>query len=204
MADLRSRAERLRYWISHPRFAFGAASVKVYFFAHPGYPRIARDCIGHLEKAVSPSWECFEWGSGHSTIFFAKRTKHVVSIEPDKSWYDRVVEWARAAKLTNLDLRHVPVSDPSEPRSKESVAYSDSILAFPDESFDCIFVDGVLRNECMANAPRKLKPGGIAILDDSQRGYDTSPFGNWPQKTFTDFNKNTTIWTKPRNDKEEA
>lgn len=147
---------------------------------------------------MSTSWNCFEWGSGHSTIFFAKRAKFVVSIEPDKQWYDRVAGWARTAGITNLDLRFIPLVRPPEIRSEENLAYPDSILEFPDESFDCILVDGTLRNECIANTPRKLKPGGIAILDDSERNYDESPFGDWPKRIIAGINKNTTVWTKPK------
>lgn len=197
MVDVLFLAGRLRYWILHPRFTANILA-RTYYYTHPEHPWLTWECNELLDKVVSSNWNCFEWGSGRSTIFFAKRAKSIVSIEHDRRWCDRVSGWASAAGLTNLDLRFVPFVHSSEIRSKEDMAYPESILEFPDSFFDCILIDGILRNECIRNTPRKLKPEGIAILDDSGRNYDESPFGEWPRRITADGAKSTTVWTKPR------
>lgn len=100
----------------------------------------------------------------------------------------------------NVDLRFLPLTDPPGIRSKGNLVYPDTILEFPDESFDCVLIEGWLRNECIARTPRKLRPGGIAILDNSQCSHDESPFSCWARRDTSNGVTNTTIWTKPADD----
>lgn len=195
--DIRFLVTRGKYWILRPRFAMDSISARMYYYGHPDYPWVTRECIEILQSLGMREWDCFEWGSGRSTIYFAKRAKSVVSVESDMRWLEWVANQAKSKGLTNVNLKFVPLIDPPEIRSKANMVYPDSILEFPDESFDCVLIDGWFRNECLARTPRKLRPGGIAILDNSQCNHNESPFASWSRRDTSNGVTSTTIWTKP-------
>lgn len=81
-----------------------------------------------------------------------------------------------------------------------------SIDAFPDRSFDLIFVDGRARSSCIFHARNKVKPGRFLMLDNSERNYYS--FGkelliDWERKDFFGpgpygrYFWQTTIWRRP-------
>src|SRR4051812_40445225 len=53
-------------------------------------PWFSYAAIDFLETFLRPHMTVCEYGSGGSTIFFAKRTKSVVSIESDPKWHELV------------------------------------------------------------------------------------------------------------------
>lgn len=94
----------------------------------------------------------FEFGSGNSTIFWAKRCRKAISIEDNQEWYDKM-----SPRLsTNVEYRLL----------EERLAYTQSISAYP-EGFDIIIVDGNHRFDCAVEALKKLNSDGIIILDNS-------------------------------------
>jgi hypothetical protein len=61
--------------------------------------------IAFLETLDVSDLNVLEWGSGHSTLWWASRAATVLSIEHDQSWYDRV---RRDLKhMTTVELRLV-------------------------------------------------------------------------------------------------
>jgi hypothetical protein len=121
----------------------------------------------------------FEWGSGGSTLFFARRVARVVSIEYDAGWCEAVAQRLRAHALANAELRHVPPErgdDGALYRSSDPGfagmsfrRYVHGVLDYPDRAFDVILVDGRARFGCLVTALPKLKDDGVLILDDSER-----------------------------------
>jgi predicted O-methyltransferase YrrM len=103
-------------------------------------------------------WTMFEWGAGGSTIWFAERVKKLISIEHDSAWFDSVRVVLKNRNLVNVDLFLIP---------KDSPEYWNSILNCGE--FDCILVDGRNRVNCGRNAVKRLKVGGVLILDDAER-----------------------------------
>lgn len=101
----------------------------------------------------------FEYGSGNSTLFWAARARKVVSIENDRTWFDKI----RTQAPSNVEyiLRD------------EEAAYLDAIDAYP-HSFDIIVIDGSYRFECAKKALCKLSKGGFIILDNSDWMEDTT------------------------------
>jgi hypothetical protein len=133
-----------------------------------------------LESYLKPDMSVFEYGSGGSTLFFAKRVKSVVSVEHDSSWYDRISMEMEKQKISNcrLVLREPEKgAQPGQPYTstrKGNEGYSferyvNAIGEYPDASFDFVLVDGRARMSCISNAVRKVKIGGYLMLDDSQR-----------------------------------
>ncbi len=97
----------------------------------------------------------FEYGCANSSLFWAARAKKVVSIEDNPTWY---AKWEKEFHEENLDVRW----------RDEGEIYENAIFE-NDESYDVIVVDGKRRAECALAATKKLAPGGIIILDDSDR-----------------------------------
>lgn len=128
-----------------------------------------------LQAYVKPEMQVFEWGSGGSTLFFAKRARSVITIEHDLNWFkvlhDQVKEYS------NLEYRHIPADAANEgdgsyySASARATfkAYVMAIEAYPDHSFDIVAVDGRARPSCVQHAVPKVRPGGILILDNSER-----------------------------------
>ena len=97
----------------------------------------------------------FEFGCGYSSLFWAERAAKVISIEDNPQWF---AKWQREFQHPKLDIRW----------RDEGEIYEKAI--FEDGGrYDVIVVDGKRRAECAAAAVQKLAPGGMIILDDSDR-----------------------------------
>lgn len=121
---------------------------------------------GFLDKQMSVC----EFGSGGSTLFFARRVKSVVSIEDNPRWYELVSRRLDEKSVRNVRLRLYPF-DFKNPVGFENSAY---LNALPNEKFDVIVVDGSeewhqVRPVCFERAERHIKEGGIIVVDDSWR-----------------------------------
>lgn len=106
----------------------------------------------HLNKSLS----VFEWGSGNSTMFWAKYVKEVVSTEHDRQWYNKMSNMVP----DNVSLNYCELEYGGE--------YCKAILS-EDNMFDIILVDGRDRVRCIKNAVKRLKEDGVLILDNSER-----------------------------------
>jgi len=178
-------------------------------------PWLAQGATIFLDQYLTKEMRVLEYGSGYSTIYFANRVDSVVSFEHYKEWYDRISKEFAALKLTNIDYQFVPPNDPatfSEERfrtahpelkgfelSRRFSDYFEGINSYPDESFDLILIDGRARVETFFNAFPKLKKGGLAILDNSERDrYDPihEKMKDCKKQSFTTGLTDTVIWVK--------
>ena len=132
-----------------------------------GIPWIIPDSLEALEAVIDPEWRVFEWGSGGSTTYWARKCANVISIEHNTEWILRTIDI-----LTRLDCERAKV-DLKLVRRDANVntfhVYADAILEYPDNSFDLVFVDGEAscRDWCITNALPKIKSGGYLLLDNS-------------------------------------
>jgi precorrin-6B methylase 2 len=111
-----------------------------------------------------------EYGSGGSTVFFARRAKSVYSIEDNPKWYEWVTRRLKENSISNATLK-LCTFDFKNPVGFEKSEY---LQAMPDDKFDIIVVDGSeewtqVRPICFQKAEAHIKPGGILIVDDSWR-----------------------------------
>ena len=118
---------------------------------HP-LPWYTYPCIQTLESRLSPTSRVFEWGSGHSTLWFAQRVREIVTVEHDLRW---VSELRRRAPAGARFIHHTAPQ-----------AYAGEILHH--EPFDLIVVDGRYRPLCGRVAAAALTTGGVILWDDSQ------------------------------------
>jgi hypothetical protein len=109
-----------------------------------------------LETKIRPEDEVFEFGAGHSTLWFCERVQHVVSVDHDVSWVARLQpKLGSNANLLVENRDH----------------YVDAIarIDLPTRAFDIIVIDGLARSACARRAPDHLKPSGLIIFDNSDR-----------------------------------
>lgn len=133
-------------------------------------PWFSYAAIDFLDGFVQPYMSVFEYGSGGSTLFFARRAKRVVSVEDNSKWHQWVTRRLQQQGLSNATLKLC------EFNFKDPVGFerSDYLQAIPEEKFDVIVVDGSeewtqVRPICFQKAERHIKQGGIIVVDDSWR-----------------------------------
>jgi hypothetical protein len=164
------------------------ASLALPASVRPTVPWLTFGAIDYLAALDLAGRRVFEYGSGASTRYWLRRGVDLVSVEHDPGWYGQV----RAALPPGaaVDFRLAPPEpaapgsfDPADPAAYRSGSpdcsrlafrsYAAQIDAFPDGAFDLVLVDGRARPSCLAHAIPKVRPGGMLILDNSERGYYT-------------------------------
>jgi predicted O-methyltransferase YrrM len=79
-------------------------------------------------------------------------------MDHNPSWNSFVKEILEKASVQNAICYLEPLT---------SYKYYDTISEY--EPFDCILVDGRNRIRCMSSAVKRVKPGGVIILDNAER-----------------------------------
>ena len=123
-----------------------------------------------VEQYLQPHMTVCEYGSGGSTMFFARRTKSVFSIEDNPKWFALVSQRLEQSLLPNATVALHPF-DFKNPAGFEDSEY---LNAIPEDLFEVIVVDGSeewtqVRPICFEKAETRIKPGGIIVVDDSWR-----------------------------------
>ncbi|QNN55080.1 class I SAM-dependent methyltransferase [Nocardioides mesophilus] len=117
----------------------------------------------------------FEYGSGASTLWLARRASYVHSVEHHRGFGEMVA--GELAGLDHVELQIVEPEVSAQPRvpsAKEGhqgldfARYVAAIDSVPG-SFDLVVVDGRAREACLAAAQDRLAPGGIIVFDNTRR-----------------------------------
>ncbi len=117
----------------------------------------------------------FEYGSGASTVWLARRTGQVHSVEHHVGFAELMhTELARHPNASVRVVEPVPSADPSVPSRKEGhdgLDFSAYVAAIDDVpgSFDLVVIDGRAREACLAAAVGRLTPDGLIVFDNSRR-----------------------------------
>jgi predicted O-methyltransferase YrrM len=135
-----------------------------------GLPWFSYAAIDFLAKHLRPEMNVCEYGSGGSTIFFAKRTQSVFSIEDNEKWFELVSQRIEQLELRNVQMKLCPF-DFKNPQNFENSSY---LRALPDKKFDVVVIDGSeewkqVRPTCFEHAEAFIAPGGLIVVDDSWR-----------------------------------
>jgi hypothetical protein len=160
-------------------------------------PWVTYSFIDFIKTRLTNDLSIFEYGSGNSTLFYAKRVKRVVSVEHDEAWYNKIVK----EKAPNAEMIFTHLEKGGEYSKK---------AALLDEKFDLIIVDGRDRVNCSKNSVEALTNKGVLVLDDSEReiyqeartfliekGFKELPFSGISPGLF--YNKATSIFYKANN-----
>lgn len=135
-----------------------------------GIPWFSYAAIDYLARYLRPTMSVFEFGSGGSTIFFARRCKSVHAVEEEPSWAAAVRKSADQLALQNVEVIDAPFNF-RQPNNFES---SDYVAQVRTGTWDVIVIDGAdfdytIRPICFRAAETQVRPGGIIIVDDSWR-----------------------------------
>lgn len=139
------------YQSGHFRSALKSRAVDKSGKALPWYTYPA---IDFLQQKHLTDRSVLEFGAGQSTLWWAGRSKSVVSFESDRAWYESLLGQVPAnvrLRLTDLEA-------------------SDVRRELAGSKFDVIVVDGLDRLICAEMSIAFLNEGGAVILDNSE-GY---------------------------------
>jgi hypothetical protein len=133
-------------------------------------PWFSYSAVDFLSGFLLPHMTVFEYGSGGSTLFFARRVNSVLSIEDNPAWCERVTSRLEREFIRNVNLRLLPF-DFKKPDGFEASLY---LRAIEEGRFDVIIIDGseewiYVRPICFEKAEKYVAPGGIIVVDDSWR-----------------------------------
>lgn len=110
--------------------------------------------IEYLNSFVFTSCNLFEFGSGNSSIYWAKRVERIVSVEHNKLWFETINHKRMPNQFIIL--------------ATEEASYTNA-LAAQSKTFDIIIIDGDWRLQCTLEAIKYIKPSGMILLDNSDR-----------------------------------
>ena len=148
-----------------------------------------------LAQLVRPDFRVFEYGCGHSSLWWAARVKEVISVDHDEAWVKKVNEkkpdnltvLARPRYYPHGEIpRHLmsaydaiskvqPVSEKDGYNvacglnCPDFLGYAATLLDWPESHFDIIVVDGMARAPCCHFAGAWVNPRGIVVVDNSDR-----------------------------------
>jgi len=164
--ELLARPERLRSILSFNKkgylkdigwFSAFESKSPLDRFGNP-IPWVTYSFIDFIKERLTKEHTVFEFGSGNSTYFYAKYAGKVVSVEHDKNWYDKIVN----TKTENAEMIFTELQPDGE--------YCRMPVTLGTK-FDIIIVDGRDRVNCCKQAVNALTPGGVVVLDDSEREF---------------------------------
>jgi len=119
-------------------------------------PWVTYPFIDFIKERIRKQHTVFEYGSGNSTLFYAKYAGIVVSVEHNREWYDKIVgEKPENSEMIFCDLE-----------------YGGDYCKVPlklKEKFDLIIIDGRDRVNCCMLASAALSESGVVVLDNSER-----------------------------------
>ena len=117
-------------------------------------PWVTYSFIDFIKERLTKELTVFEFGSGNSTLFYAKYARKVVSVEHDKDWFEKI----QSPNAGNSEMIFSELQVNGE-YSKKPVSLN--------QKFDIIIVDGRDRVNCCKNCLEALTEKGVVVLDDS-------------------------------------
>lgn len=117
----------------------------------------------------------FEYGSGASTAWLARRADDVTSVEHDAgfaTYLSSVLDPAWPVDLRVVEAVPSPAPlAPSRRRGHQGLDFDAYVRAIDDVDgeFDLVVVDGRARVACARRALTRLLPGGMLLLDNANR-----------------------------------
>jgi SAM-dependent methyltransferase len=156
----------------YPPYAINRVLQMRFARANPWAPWLTPSAITAIQGLLKPNDIGFEFGSGRSTIWLGGRVRLLYSVEHSPGWYNRVRDQLERAKLMHKVNYHLALNSGhigNDFAAPDDHPYLRAMAEMPDDHFDFVLVDGIMRLSCLRLSVRKLKPGGILILDNADR-----------------------------------
>ncbi len=109
-----------------------------------------------IKTRLDKKMEVFEYGSGYSSIFYAKRVKNLVTVEYNKDWVAKI----KSLLPSNTQLIF------------EELDYGGkycNVINKTEKKYDLVIIDGRDRVNCIMHSVNHVKVNGLIVLDDSDR-----------------------------------
>ncbi|MBS1531838.1 MAG: FkbM family methyltransferase [Bacteroidetes bacterium] len=119
-------------------------------------PWVTYPFIQFIGDRLNSSLDVFEFGAGNSTLYYAGKTGSVTSVDHDMVWYEKI----KSTMPPNVNLFFCELTEGGD--------YC-NYATKTGKLYDMLIVDGMDRVNCCINNVVALKPGGVMILDDSER-----------------------------------
>jgi hypothetical protein len=139
---------------SFRRVAVSAKGEPIPWYTYP--------CLDFLRYRSYEGKKVLEFGGGQSTLWWAKRAKHVVVFEGDKDWYEKI----KINLPGNVDLYLVSMESPDKCVKEVNKILTDEHYG----EFDVIIIDGLFRFQ-MIDISKKVMANSGAIICDDADGY---------------------------------
>ena len=140
-----------------PRYIVNRLQLMAYAGRYPDLPWLTQAMNDFLASWLKPTDRGAEFGSGRSTIWFARRIAHLTSVEHDTAWHAEVSGRLQAQAL------HQRIDYLFAAQEEQYVAAARGLAP---ASLDFCLVDGICRDRCALACIDKLKPGGALIVDN--------------------------------------
>ena len=129
------------------------------------FPWYTLPMLEELNKWDMSQWSVFETGGGASTLWWAKKCKHVAVLETNLKWLERIKAFAEAHGLENIRYIYEPevVADSLQPYYYTAHLMRETIL------YDVVIADGAHRDETCKEAPWHLRDGGLILADNFEQ-----------------------------------
>jgi predicted O-methyltransferase YrrM len=171
-----SRDQRLKHWafsLTRAHDSIGIAELDVPWWTYNAIDEVEAWLTTHRDVRA------FEWGSGASTIWLAKRVAEVRSVEHHAGFGRMIQEQLADIPQATLDIVEAEPSEaPAIGSSKEGhggldftryVHHIDEVAKRVGGTFSLIVVDGRAREACLVAALPHLERDGIIVFDNTMR-----------------------------------
>lgn len=138
-----------------------------------------------IEKRLKRKTRLMEFGSGMSTVWFAKNLPNteICSVEGDKEWFEKTQKWLKEEKVK---ANMVCVKQDSNYRLSNVKINSEYIYPFKGD-WDIIINDGAIRETIgtytMYQAHELIRPEGVYLRHD----YAKAICGDWIQTGYVNL-----------------
>ena len=156
--DEKNNLIRFKRFILHAPLALVTGFLRILFDYRPETPWISYDAIEVLRKHLHKKSRVLEFGSGMSTIWYAKKAGEVYSVDDYRPWFLKIQKKIIERNINNISYHFSETKDDYI-----------NFRASDELGFDLIMVDGSHRSECLAQSLKLIRAGGIVYLDNSDK-----------------------------------
>jgi hypothetical protein len=183
--DLVSSLYSAPYWpgISSEEKEIVRKAMEILYFEKPNMSDMEMEVIS---KYINSDTLMLEFGTGFSTLHFARKCKHIVSVEHVLSWHVRIALMTQILQMRNISaLFAAPTLDDiidDYQNDKERYAPYINILngdiktldipektVLKDMKFDVVSIDGAARSECAIAILPNLREDSVVMISDFWR-----------------------------------
>tara|TARA_R110000824_G_scaffold388006_1_gene583433 strand:- start:499 stop:1308 length:810 start_codon:yes stop_codon:yes gene_type:complete len=141
-------------------------------------PNLQEEKYEIMKKYLNKDTVMLEWGSGYSTITFAKAVKHLYTVEHDVYWYNLIKVLAGLLQVENTTIIGISPAVDEQNINYEKANYSAYINA-PEiikeqascEKYDVVLIDGRARSSCLESIIPFLHKDSVVLVDDFNRDH---------------------------------